>query len=122
MSATTAVATSDAGRLGVMVRSATQVVVYWEARKPYSLRLRVTDLTGRAPSESLDGTGSRELAVKGTVIYVDHLIPGRLYGVALGLGEGDAFRSLIFAGPVQTPWRPTTEAPLPPFPAPYHRS
>lgn len=122
MSATTAVATSNAGRLGIMVRSATQLVAYWEVGTDRSLRLRVTDLSGRAPSESLDGTGRRELAVEGMVIYLDQLIPGHLYGVALGEGEGDAFCPLISAGPVQTPWRPGPEAALPLFPTPYHRS
>lgn len=120
MSATTAVAQGRGARLGVMVRTADQIMIYWEMASATPLRLRVSDLTGRPPADSLDGRGWRELHAEGGRLFLEGLLPGHLYGVALGEGEGDRFRPLLQAGPVQTPWRRSRDSER--FPAPYHRS
>jgi|GEM_PF-3049470 len=121
MSATTAVAENAAMRLGVMVRTNTELFVYWQpGRHPASL-LRVSDLTGRPPEESLDGRGRRDVVLSQQVsLYLKDLLPGHMYFVELGDERDGAFQPVIGAGPVQTPWLPTTDAST--FPAPYHRS
>jgi hypothetical protein len=119
MSTTTALTESRAGRLGVMVRTGNQLFVYWRAAAEGPRVLRITDLSGRAPDESLDGVGFREVALAGGAqsVYVDRLIAGHLYGVAL-CAEGGAV--LLAAGPVQTPPVPAIDTST--FPVPYHRS
>lgn len=119
MSATTAVKETREGRLGVMVRTATEIYVYWQGTETEGLTLRVTDLTGRPPSESLDGCGLRELPAAASA-YLPNLLPGHLYFVEIGRRDTGGFFPLAGAGPVQTPWLPG--AAESPFPAPYHRS
>jgi hypothetical protein len=119
MSATTAVKETREGRLGVMVRTATELFVYWQGAEAAELRLRVTDLTGRPAAESLDGVGFREIPAA-PAAYLPGLLPGHLYYVEIGRRDDGGFYPLAGAGPVQTPWLPgAAEAP---FPAPYHRS
>lgn len=121
MSATTAMAECREGRLGLMVRTPTEVFVYWRPAPGAgeSLLLRISDLSGRPAEDSLDGTGYRFLeAVAG--VYVPNLLPGRLYYVEVGRRGPDGFVPLGGAGPVQTPWGVTKETAA--FPAPYHRS
>jgi hypothetical protein len=119
MSAATAVTECRDGRLGVMVRTATELFVYWQGGPTEGLTLRVTDLTGRPPSELLDGRGWREVPAAAAV-YLPNLAPGHLFYVELGRREADRFFPVVGAGPVQTPWLPGAD--LPAFPAPYHRS
>lgn len=119
MSATTAVKETREGRLGVMVRTAGEIFVYWEGAVSDGMVLRITDLTGRPPSELLDGRGWRELEAA-PAAYVPNLQPGHMYYVEVGRRGPEGFFPLLGAGPVQTPWLP--EAGNTPFPAPYHRS
>lgn len=121
MSATTAVAECREGRLGLMVRTPTEVFVYWRpapAAGP-NLVLRISDLSGRPPEQLLDGTGCRYLEA-GSGVYVSDLLPGHLYYAEVGRRGPDGFEPLGGAGPVQTPWGATKETAA--FPAPYHRS
>jgi len=119
MSATTAVKETREGRLGVMVRTSHEIFVYFSGDLSEGLTLRVTDLTGRPPSELLDGRGWRELPAAAAA-YVPNLQPGHLYYVEAGRRGPEGFFPLMGAGPVQTPWLPGAD--LPAFPAPYHRS
>lgn len=116
--AATALSSNQYGRIGIMVRTAREVFVYWEAATGRPLSMRVTDLSGRPPAELLDGRGRRDLpgpVMAGT--YVANLLPGHLYAVELLDEDG---LPVIGAGPVQTPWLPGASPS--PFPAPYHRS
>jgi len=119
VSATTAVKETRDGRLGVMVRTAKEIFVYWQGEAPEGLTLRVTDLTGRPPSELLDGRGWRELPAA-PAVYLPNLQPGHLYFVEVGCQGPEGFVPLLGAGPVQTPWLPVTDHTA--FLAPYHRS
>jgi hypothetical protein len=121
MSAITAVERDGAGALGVMVRTATTLYVYWEGETSPQV-LRVVDVTGRPPAELLDGTGCREITVPPGCrsYYVSDLLPGHLYYVAAGRSGPDGFRPARAVGPVQTPWLDTAGESA--FPAPYHRS
>ncbi|HYG60908.1 MAG TPA: hypothetical protein VD902_22755 [Symbiobacteriaceae bacterium] len=120
MSATTAVKEAKEGRLGVMVRTPTELFVYWQgARQAGDITLRVSDLSGRPAAQSLDGRGYRDIEAASTV-YVPNLLPGHLYYVEVGRHGPEGFYPLMGAGPVQTPWKPGNDAPE--FPAPYHRS
>lgn len=120
MSATTAVNQTPDGRLGVMVRTPTEVFIYWQGTRAASgLSLRVTDLTGRPTPELLDGAGCRYLDAA-DASYVPNLLPGHLYYVEVGRRDGEGFHPLMGAGPVQTPWLSTSDRSA--FPAPYHRS
>ncbi|HLN63438.1 MAG TPA: hypothetical protein VK464_18025 [Symbiobacteriaceae bacterium] len=120
MSATTAVSQSASGHLGVMVRTATELFVYWRAMSDTpGLMLRVSDLTGRPVAELLDGAGHRYLEVA-AASYVPNLLSGHLYYVEVGRRDGEQFAPLLGAGPVQTPW--VTAADEAAFPAPYSRS
>ena len=120
MGATTAVSQGALGHLGVMVRTATELFVYWRPLgDTHGLRLRVSDLTGRPVPELLDGTGYRHLEVA-AASYVPDLLPGHLYYVEVGRSDGEQFVPLLGAGPVQTPW--VAAADMAAFPAPYSRS
>lgn len=122
MSATTAVKIGRPGRLGVMVRTATELYIYWRPAVggvPGPLMLRITDLTGRPAEESLDGCGFRELAAAESV-YASTLLPGHLYVAEIGRTGPDGFTPLLSVGPVQTPWLAAADSPD--YPAPYHRS
>lgn len=123
MSATTAIKMGRPGRLGIMVRTPTEVYVYWRpapAHGPQRLALRILDLTGRPAAESLDGCGYREMEAAESV-YVSNLLPGHLYVAEVGRTGPEGFAPLLSAGPVQTPWLAAAvdEAD---YPAPYHRS
>ncbi len=111
MNGNTAVAVSGPARVGVMVRSATSIYIYWRGAPGAALRL--VDLSGRPRHELLDGCGERRVAVSEAEggVYVDDLLPGHLYYVEAGT---------LGAGPVQTPWRRPAEGSG--FPEPYHRS
>lgn len=121
MGASTCVSEQAGMRLGVMVRTGTELWVYWslpEEAAPVD-GLRVVDVTGRPQSESLDGTGERVVAASESGSgsqYVTDVLPGHLYAVEL-LAQG---RVLLSAGPVQTPWLNAADDSA--FPAPYHRS
>lgn len=123
MSATTAVTETTAGRLGVMVRKAGEIFIYWypspQAKDRVPGTIRITDLTGRPAAELLDGVGWRELEAA-TAMYVPGLVPGHLYFVEAGWRDEAGFHPAIGAGPVQTPWLGSPDQPA--FPAPYHRS
>lgn len=121
MSATTAVKEGKEGRLGVMVRTPTELFVYWQANTPPEgdLMLRVSDLSGRPAAELLDGKGHRMLDVAAAV-YVPNLLPGHLYYVEVGRQGSEGFSTLLGAGPVQTPGLAGVDTQG--FPAPYHRS
>jgi len=121
MSATTAVKETREGRLGVMVRTPTELFVYWQAntQEEGSLVLRVSDLSGRPVAQLLDGRGHRDMEV-GPAVYVPNLLPGHLYYVEVGRRGEEGFFPILGAGPVQTPWMPGMDDPA--FPAPYHRS
>jgi hypothetical protein len=116
MGAATCVTERAGMRLGVMVRTAAELWVYWTNADVQALR--VLDVTGRTPSESLDGTGERVVApgAGATSAYVAGLLPGHLYVVELLDGD----QVLLSAGPVQTPWLSAADDSS--FPAPYHRS
>lgn len=122
MSATTAVVECKEGRLGVMVRTTTEIFIYWRpgslSGEP-NLALRVTDLSGRPADQLLDGVGYRYLDAAAAV-YVPNLQPGHLYFVEVGRRGVDGFHPLAGAGPVQTPWTAVKDQTS--FPAPYHRS
>ncbi|MFZ5823112.1 MAG: hypothetical protein ACOY94_02020 [Bacillota bacterium] len=122
MSATSAVKIGRSGRLGVMVRTATELYIYWRPSvggTPGPLSLRVTDLSGRPVGESLDGRGYREVPL-GDSVYVPDLLPGHLYVAEVGRTQPEGFTPLLSVGPVQTPWVAAPDGS--PFPAPYHRS
>lgn len=119
MSAATAVGECRDGRLGVMVRTATELFVYWQGGPTEGLTLRVTDLTGRPSSALLDGRGWREVPAAAAA-YVPGLAPGHLFYVELGRHGAGGFAPLVGAGPVQTPWLAGRD--LSAFPGPYHRS
>jgi hypothetical protein len=116
MGAATCVTERAGIRLGVMVRTAAELWVYWHNADVQALR--VVDVTGRTPSESLDGTGERVVApaAGATSVYVAGVLPGHLYVVELLHGD----EVLLSAGPVQTPWLSAADDSS--FPAPYHRS
>jgi hypothetical protein len=120
MSVTTAVAQTAVGRLGAMVRTSTELFVYWQGTPDMAgLSLRISDLTGRPAPELLDGVGCRYLDAA-SASYVPNLLPGHLYYVEVGRrGEG-GFVPLAGTGPVQTPWQAGPDRAV--FPAPYHRS
>lgn len=123
MSAITAIKVGRPGKLGLMVRTPTEVYIYWRPARVSAaplLVLRIIDLTGRPAWESLDGCGFRELAAAESV-YVPNLLPGHLYVAEVGYNGPDGFSPLLSVGPVQTPWvAPTAERSD--YPAPYHRS
>lgn len=108
MTASVAVTEWGGGRLGVMVRSAQELFIYWNPPTAHSLVLQLKDLSGRPNSALLDGTGTRERRIPPgqTSLYVGALLPGHLYEVAIGEQREGAFRPLMEAGPVQTPWLP----------------
>jgi hypothetical protein len=95
-------------RLGVMVRSARELFVYWSPPTAQPLILQVRDLSGRPATAMLDGTGRRERRIPAgqTSLYIGALLPGHLYEVAIGEQREGAFRPLLEAGPIQTPWLP----------------
>ena len=122
MSATSAVKIGRCGRLGVMVRTATELYIYWRPAvggAPGPLSFRVTDLTGRPAEELLDGRGYREIPL-GDSVYVPDLLPGHLYVAEVGRTQPEGFMPLLSVGPVQTPWVAVPDGSG--FPAPYHRS
>jgi hypothetical protein len=125
MSATTAVTETAAGRLGVMVRTAAEIFIYWyppgvgAQTEAGPNTIRISDMTGRPAAELLDGQGYRDLEAA-TAIYVPNLQPGHLYFVEAGRRDGEGFHPVIGVGPVQTPWLGLPDQPA--FPAPYHRS
>jgi hypothetical protein len=122
MTASTAVTEWGGERLGVMVRSAQELFIYWTPTFARSLVLQVRDLSGRPASALLDGTGLRErhLPAGERTLYVGALLPGHLYEVAIGEQKEGAFLPLLTAGPVQTPWLPREGEER--FPERYHRS
>lgn len=122
MSAATALAESERGRLGVMVRTPDELFVYWETPQDGPLAIRVLDQSGRPANESLDGCGYRVIPGEGgrSSAYVRNLTPGHLYFVEIGDPGGGGFSPWLGAGPVQTPWRTMADAAA--FPSPYHRS
>jgi len=109
-------------RLGVMVRSGTSIHVYWTMIGRTALGLRVTDLSGRPGAELLDGVGLRviRLSVESGSLYVEDLLPGRLYHVEVGEMTDRGFTPVLASDPVETPWPVTTDHSA--FPEPYHRS
>ncbi len=122
MSANVAVTTCARGRAGVVVRTATELYVYWQPTAPHPLTVRVTDLSGCPAEALLDGCGcrDREAAAGAGGLYLAHLIPGHLYHVEVGPRESGRLVPWFRLGPVQTPGRPSPDQPR--FPAPYHRS
>lgn len=123
MSATTAIKVGRPGRLGLMVRTPTELFVYWRpapGNLPGRLTLRIFDLTGRSAAESLDGCGYREMEAAES-IYVPNLLPGRLYVAEVGRRGPEGFVTILSAGPVQTPWL-AASVDSSDYPAPYHRS
>lgn len=122
MSASAAVARTEQGRFGVMVRTRSELFAYWTLPSDRALVLRTVDLTGRPPSESLDGRGYRDadLAPGQQEAFVSGLLPGHLYAVELGERRAGSFHPLAGTGPVQTPWLPGADRSA--FPEPYHRS
>jgi hypothetical protein len=122
MTGTAALTEWGGGRLGVMVRSASELYVYWSPSTAHSLILHVKDLSGRPASALLDGTGTRErrIAAGQTSLYVGALLPGHLYEVAIGEQREGTFTSHLTAGPVQTPWLPREGEER--SPSLYHRS
>lgn len=122
MTCTATVTEWSGGRLGVMVRSASELFVYWAPSAATSLILQVRDLSGRATAALLDGTGIRERRINPgqTSLYVGALLPGHLYEVAIGEQRDGQFTALMTAGPVQTPWMPREGEER--SPSLYHRS
>ncbi|MDB4894471.1 MAG: hypothetical protein JWN15_733 [Firmicutes bacterium] len=86
-----------------MVRSATEIWVYWQAAPP-QLTLRLEDVSGFPPEAALDGSGLRDVPVLdgATDLYLQELLPGHLYLVQIGEGQGDDFQPVLSAGPVIT--------------------
>jgi len=121
MSATTAIKVGRPGRLGVMVRTPTELHLYWRPALPATaaLRFRICDLTGRPVHESLDGCGYREMPAADSV-YVSDLLPGHIYLAEIGESGPSGFTPILAAGPVQTPWLPSADSSA--FPSPYYRS
>ncbi|MFZ5818254.1 MAG: hypothetical protein ACOY93_23625 [Bacillota bacterium] len=122
MSAVTAIKVGRAGRLGLMVRTPTELYVYWRPAPggpAGPLRLRISDLTGRPPAESLDGCGFREAEIA-DALFLTGLLPGHLYVAEVGTAGPDGFTPILSVGPVQTPWLAAADASG--FPASYHRS
>jgi len=122
MNANTAVAARGPDRMGVMVRSARSLFVYWRVERP-CLTVRITDLSGRSVSELLDQTGVRHVTPGAgeSAVYVDDVLPGHLYYVELGEASADGFVPLLAAAPVQTPGLPGTDEATSPS-SQYHRS
>lgn len=120
MSAATAICEGAHGRLGAMVRTATELFIYWKpVAACHGLRFRVHDVTGRPMHDLLDGSGRRDLPAA-EACYVADLIPGHLYYVEVGRHTGAGFDALMGVGPVQTPWKAIADTAT--FPDPYHRS
>lgn len=120
MSAATVTKEGARGRLGAMVRTATELFIYWKpVAAGHDLWFRVHDVTGRPAQESLDGSGRRDLPAAESC-YVTDLLPGHLYYVEVGRPTAEGFDPLMGVGPVQTPWKAFADTSA--FPAPYHRS
>lgn len=126
MNANTAVVRERGRQAGAMVRSATSMYVYWvlpEQGAP--LAVQICDLSGRPAPDLIDGTGVRTapVAIGETGIYLENLLPGHIYAVALGERRADGFAPLLTLPSVQTPWHePAPEEARPDFPHQYHRS
>lgn len=113
--------TAVGARMGVMVRSARSIHVYWRSMEQ-GLTVRITDLSGHPVAQLLDGTGVRQItpAVGESAVYVEDLLPGHLYYVEVGSLATDGFVPLLALSPVQTPWLPGSDESA--FPSQYHRS
>jgi len=96
-----------------LVLNSTRMHVYWEVAAAGPLALRVSDLSGRPPAESLDGTGWRLVAVAEAAgrAYLEELPPGHILWVEVGEVRAEGFVPLATAPPVQLPW--TGPVPLP---------
>lgn len=95
-----------------VARGASELFVWWSPA-PMGAYLRISDLSGRADAQALDGCGWRQVPIapaNGSTL-VSGLTGGRLYWVEL-LGPDGA--RLDAAPPVETPRREATPAsPLP---------
>lgn len=97
-------------RVTALVKNPHSLVVYWQTEEaavlPAGACLRILDLTGRAPDQSLDGLGYRLIGLVPDqhVHHVGSLLPDRLYGVEFGYIVAGQFQTLASATPVHTPW------------------
>lgn len=97
-------------KVEALVKNPYSLVAYWcpppGADLPPDACLRVVDLSGRPPEQSLDGTGLRLIPlVPGQRIHhVGSLLPDRLYQIQFGQLVSGAFTTVCAAAPVHTPW------------------
>ncbi len=113
--------TAVVARMGVMVRSARSIYVYWRGVEQ-GLTIRITDLSGHPVAQLLDGSGVRRIVPGAgeSAVYIEDLLPGYIYHVELGQESGAGFVPLLSAATVQTPWLPGTDDSA--FASQYHRS
>lgn len=88
-----------------LVLAPDRMYVYWQAEAG-PLALRVSDLSGLPPAESLDGRGWRQVAVAAPTggVYLEGLPPGHILWCELGRPEAGGFQPLAAAPPVELPW------------------
>jgi len=53
-------------------------------------------------------------------LYLEKLLPGRIYHIELGEMTDRGFSLVLSSSPIETPWPVTND--LAAFPKPYHRS
>ena len=99
-SASVALTTQGEQMLGVMVRTPTELWVYWQTPSP-GLTLRLQDVSG-FPNDALTALRDVPITDGATDLWLQGLMPGHLYLVAIGEGQGDAFQPALSAGPVLT--------------------